>query len=102
MIHVIATLDLQPGKRESVLAQFRALVPIVRAEAGCLEYGTAIDIATPLLGQPPVRPDSVIVVEKWASLAALDAHLASPHMQTFLGGLKGTLKDVKALVLEAV
>ena len=43
MIHVIATIDLVEGQRAAFLKEFHALVPLVRAEAGCLEYGPAID-----------------------------------------------------------
>jgi quinol monooxygenase YgiN len=37
MIHVIATIGLQKGQREAFLQEFRRVVPLVRAEAGCLE-----------------------------------------------------------------
>jgi len=32
MIHVIAVINAKPGQRESLLAQFRANIPAVRAE----------------------------------------------------------------------
>ena len=62
---------------------FRKVVPTVLAEAGCLEYGPMIDAPTGIPGQQPVRPNTVTVVEKWQSPAALEAHLATPHMQKF-------------------
>jgi len=43
MIHVIAVITAKPGKRAEILAAFRANVPAVRAEKGCIEYGAAID-----------------------------------------------------------
>ena len=43
MIHVIAVITAKPGKREEILAHFNANVPGVRAEAGCIEYGAAVD-----------------------------------------------------------
>ena len=46
MIHVIATIETAPGRREAFLAAFQELVPDVRAEKGCLEYGPAVDLAT--------------------------------------------------------
>mgnify|MGYP000881566127 CR=1 FL=1 len=45
MIHVIATIELQPGVRDRFLAEVAGLVPAVRAEAGCIEYGPAVDVA---------------------------------------------------------
>ena len=43
MIHVIAIITAKPGKREEVLAAFRANMPAVHAEQGCIEYGPATD-----------------------------------------------------------
>lgn len=83
MIHVIATIELKPGTRDAWLAEFRKLVPLVRAEAGCIEYGPTVDVASGLAAQQPLREDVMTVVEKWADLKALTAHLAAPHMTAF-------------------
>lgn len=83
MIHVIAFLHLRPGTRAAFLETFRALTPLVRAEPGCIEYGPVVDHA-PFMGfQTPVGDDVVVVVEKWATPAALDSHIASPHMKAW-------------------
>jgi quinol monooxygenase YgiN len=37
MIHVIAVITAKPGKRETILEAFRANVPNLRAEKGCIE-----------------------------------------------------------------
>ena len=37
MIHVIAVITAKPGKRAQILEAFRANVPNVRAENGCIE-----------------------------------------------------------------
>ena len=50
MIHVIAVLTAKPGQRAAVLDAFRANVPAVLAEAGCLEYAPVVDAA----GRPGV------------------------------------------------
>lgn len=83
MIHVLATIDLRPDTRDQFLAEFRAIVPIVLAEAGCLEYGAAVDVPTGIPAQPPVRPDVAVIVEKWRDLDALRAHLVAPHMLAY-------------------
>lgn len=84
MIRVIATIELAEGRRDEFLGVLRRVVPTVLAEDGCLEYGPMIDIASGIPGQPPLRGNAVIMVEKWESLAALKAHLASAHMKQFL------------------
>jgi quinol monooxygenase YgiN len=48
MIHVIATIELAPGTRETYLTEFRKIIFDVRAEKGCIEYGSAIDAQTDL------------------------------------------------------
>jgi len=83
MVHVLATVELRPDTRARFLAEFNDNVPRVLAEAGCLEYGATIDLATEFGNQPPLRPDVVVIVEKWADLDALRAHLAAPHMTTY-------------------
>lgn len=83
MIHVIATIDLAPGTRDAFLAEFRKIIPDVRAEAGCIEYGPAIDAETGIATQAKIGDDRVVVVEKWDSVAALKAHSVAPHMQAY-------------------
>jgi quinol monooxygenase YgiN len=81
MIHVIAIITAKPGKREEVLAAFRANMPAVNAEQGCIEYGPAADAE----GGPGAKygPDTFVVIEKWESLDHLKAHAASPHMAAY-------------------
>lgn len=83
MIHVLAIITTLPGQRAAVLDLMRANIPAVLAEDGCLAYGPAID--TPDAGpiQTPLGPDSFVVVEQWASLEALQAHAAAPHMKAY-------------------
>jgi quinol monooxygenase YgiN len=100
MIHVIATIELQPDRREAFLNEFRRLVPAVRAEEGCLEYGPTIDARTTIAAQPPPRENVVVVVEKWASLAALERHLVAPHMHDYRARVKDLVAKVELRVLE--
>jgi quinol monooxygenase YgiN len=64
-----------------VLQAFRANVPAVRAEQGCIEYGAAVD-ADPA-AKTKFGPDTFVVIEKWESLDALKAHAAAPHMAAY-------------------
>ena len=80
MIHVVATIQLAPGARERFLAEFRQLEPLVRAEAGCIEYIGVVDAPTSIAAAAQLRDDVLTVIEKWESEAALAAHLQAPHM----------------------
>jgi quinol monooxygenase YgiN len=83
MIHVIAVITAKSGKRDEVLKHFRANVPAVRAENGCIEYGAAIDAEPALPIQTKYGPDTFVVVEKWENMDALKAHAAAPHMKEY-------------------
>ena len=82
MIHVLAIITAKPGMRERVLEAFRANMPAVHAEEGCIEYGPAVDADGPPF-QTKLGPDTFVVIEKWASLEALKAHAAAPHMAAY-------------------
>ena len=88
MIHVVAVITARPGKREEILKHFRANVPAVRAEKGCIEYGAAVDADPALPIQTRYGADAFVVVEKWESMEALKAHAAAPHMAAYAGKTK--------------
>jgi quinol monooxygenase YgiN len=102
MIHVIATIQLNPGTREAFLKEFLRLVPFVKAEDGCIEYGPTIDVPDASAIQELVGNDAVVVVEKWASVAALHAHSKAPHMADYRVRVKDYVKGVKLLVTKPV
>jgi quinol monooxygenase YgiN len=83
MIHVLAIITAKPGQRDAVLEAFRANVPAVHAEKGCIEYGAAVDADGFGSLQTKFGPDTFVVVEKWESPDALKAHAATPHMVAY-------------------
>lgn len=83
MIHVLAFITAKPGKRDEVLEIFRANMPAVHAEKGCIEYGPAVDTAGAGPIQTAVGPDTFVVIEKWETLDDLKAHGAAPHMKAY-------------------
>jgi quinol monooxygenase YgiN len=99
MIIVIATIEIAEGRRDDFLAEFHRLVPSVRAEEGCIEYGPTVDVASGLSAQGPVRDDVAVIVEKWDDLAALQAHLEAPHMAEYRTRVKEMVKRVSLQVL---
>jgi len=88
MIHVLAVITAKPGLRDTILTHFRANVPAVRAEQGCIEYGAAIDAENAPASQTPWGPDTFVVIEKWESMDALRAHSAAPHMAAYAAKTK--------------
>jgi len=91
MIHVIAIVTAQPGKRDAVLKEFRGNVADVKAEPGCIEYGAAVDADPGPAFQKKCGADTFIVIEKWESMEALKAHAAAPHMAAYGARVKNLL-----------
>ena len=100
MLHVIATVTVKPGTRAEFLQHFAWVTPQVRAEAGCIEYGAAVDLDTGISVQMALRPDVVVIVEKWESVAHLKAHFAAPHMAEYRLKVKEVVAGVTLQMLE--
>ena len=88
MIHVLAIITTKPGMRDQILGHFRANVPAVKAEKGCIEYGATVDADGMGSFQTKFGQDTFVVVEKWESTDALKAHAAAPHMAAYAGKTK--------------
>jgi len=71
MIYVIAELKLKPGTAEQAVAAARKAVAGTVKEEGCIFYDMHLSIND---------PDKLMVVERWTSRAALDAHMHTPHL----------------------
>jgi len=100
MVYVTAVIEIAPGKRDEFLAAQKSLLPLVRAEAGCIEYLPAIDLPSGAASQPPLRPDVVVMHEKWESLAALQAHFVAPHMGDYRARVKSLVVKTTVYVTE--
>ena len=102
MIYVVATIELQAGRREAFLAAQRELLELVRAEVGCLEYTPSVDVAVTDPPSTPLRENIVVMQEKWESLDALRAHSIAPHMKEFRGTVQSMAVGIKIEVFEPV
>ncbi len=100
MIHVLATIEVQPGQRAAFLREFHALMPLVHAEHGCLEYCPAVDCPTHIPVQARLGDDTVVVIEQWLDVPALEAHLKAPHMADYRVKVKSFVKSVSLRVLQ--
>jgi quinol monooxygenase YgiN len=101
MIHVIAIITTKPGQRPTVLEAFHANVPNVLAESGCLEYAATRDSDPVLKFQSEFGPDTFVAIEKWDSIAALEAHSTAPHMVVYAERTRDFVASRTIHVLEA-
>ena len=78
MYTIIGTVTARPETREELASMLMALVAPTRAEAGCINYDFHVDAADPCV---------FVFYENWTDRAALDAHLAMPHLQPLFSQL---------------
>ncbi|MCC8999463.1 MAG: antibiotic biosynthesis monooxygenase [Candidatus Contendobacter sp.] len=74
-LHVVARITARPDTVADVHALLQGLLEPTCQEQGCLRY-TLLHNST--------DPTDFTFVEEWADAAALDAHLAAPHVQAAL------------------
>jgi quinol monooxygenase YgiN len=99
MIHVVAIITAKPGMRDAILKEFRANMPAVHAEAGCIEYGPAVDTAN---SPAKYGEDTFLVIEKWETPDHLKAHAASPHMAAYGAKTRDMIASRVIHILEPV
>jgi len=70
-VKLVVLISTQPGRGQAQIDAFEQLALLVREEQGCLQYDLH-----------PVADDQdrFVLIERWASQAALDAHGVTPHM----------------------
>ena len=93
MIHVLAIITAKPGMRDAILREFRANMPAVHAEKGCIEYGPAVDAEGMGGFQTKFGPDTFVVIEKWERPEALRAHAQAPHMAAYAAKTKEMIQS---------
>ena len=98
MIHVIASLHIREGHLAEFIDIFKANIPNVLEEEGCLEYAPTVDIPSGLSPQV-MDANAVTIIEKWRSLDDLKRHLAAPHMLAYRANVKDLVIDLSLKVL---
>ena len=68
MIIVLGTIEVEPADRVRYLDEKSSQVTATLAEGGCIDYAFAAD---------GVDPGRVRLVEKWESMADLEAHVTA-------------------------
>jgi quinol monooxygenase YgiN len=90
-IILTATVKAKPGQEGAVKEALMEMVEPTRKEKGCLAYN---------LHQSKSDKAQFIFYEQWASQAALDAHMKSPHMKALGDKLKDKTEKVDIVYYE--
>lgn len=83
-ITVVAVVKAKKGQEKSVADAMAACVPESRAEATNIQYVPNRDLDD---------PQTFIFIEKWASRAALQAHMETPHFKVLAESLKDKVAE---------
>ena len=90
MIIVNGTVRFGAGEIERLKDAMARNVEATRAEDGCEHYAYAVDISD---------PDLLHVAERWRDDAAIERHMASPHMGAFMAEVGAS--KVEAISIKA-
>ena len=94
MVSVIAKLPVQEGQVETAIAATREFMAVAAKEEGTLSY---------TLNRDPKNPGTLVFIERYRDKAAPDAHMASPHFQTFFAkGMKLPAGPPEMTVMEEI
>ena len=99
MINVIASIQIKDGRRSEFIEHFKANVPNVLEEKGCIACAPTVDVL-PGLPRQEVNENGVTVIEKWSSLEDLKAHLTAPHMLAFREKVQDLMEGASLRILE--
>ncbi len=99
MIVVVAFIQIKEGKVHKFLEIFKANVPNVLAEEGCIEYMPTVDVPAESIPQE-LNPNMVTVIEKWRSVEDLQAHLNAPHMMDYRDKVEDLVVDVSLKIVQ--
>ena len=81
---VVAHITAAEGRTELVKAELEKLIPVTRAEEGCLQYD---------LHQDNENPAHFMFFENWESRELWQAHMNAPHLAAYMAATEGAVED---------
>jgi len=79
---IVANIHANPDKIERVKAELEKLIPITRAEEGCIQYD---------LHQDNENPAHFMFYENWESRELWRAHMNAPHLAAYMEATEGAV-----------
>lgn len=81
---IVANIHAAAGKIDLVKAELEKLIPITRAEEGCINYD---------LHQDNENPAHFTFYENWESRELWQTHMNAPHLQAYMEATDGAVDE---------
>ena len=81
---IVANIHAHPDKVDLVRSELQKLIPITRAEQGCIQYD---------LHQDNENPAHFMFYENWGSRELWQAHMSAPHLAAYKEATDGAVAD---------
>ena len=82
-VFVAARIFPKPGKADAVIEVLQGVIPLVRAEDGCLKYDLHVSMDEPAV---------LLYYEIWRDDDAFKAHTKAPHLAEMRGKIADLLE----------
>jgi quinol monooxygenase YgiN len=81
---IVANIKANPAKIDLVKAELLKLIPITRAEEGCINYD---------LHQDNDNPTHFVFYENWVSRELWQTHMGAPHLAAYMAATDGAVEE---------
>ncbi|WP_050602212.1 putative quinol monooxygenase [Ruegeria sp. 6PALISEP08] len=81
---ILAQITANPGKEELVRTELEKLIPITRAEEGCIQYDLHVDTST---------PGFFVFYENWETRELWQTHMNAPHLAAYMQATDGAVAE---------
>lgn len=81
---IVANIKAKSDKIDFVKAELEKLIPITRAEKGCINYD---------LNQDNENPVHFLFYENWESRELWQAHMANDHLAAYMAATEGAVES---------
>lgn len=90
---IVANIHANPDQIELVRAELEKLVPITRAEKGCLQYD---------LHRDNDNPAHFMFYETWQSRDLWQVHMNAPHLAAYMEATHGAVAEFTLTEMTAI
>ena len=84
VLTIVANIHAKSDKVDLVKQELEKLVPITRAEEGCIQYD---------LHQDNEDPTHFMFYENWESRELWQAHMSAPHLAAYMAATEGAVEQ---------